>query len=251
MSEKFFLKWNDFHSNISQSFSMLRKEDYLYDVTLTGDDHKHVRAHKLVLSAASEYFSNIFRQNSDNSNIIICFDGVNVVDIENALNYMYNGEIQIYQDDLDRFLSVAQKLKLKGLLGGDSDYVDEKRNIPNDSTEVDNMSIKEMEYTEKLKMKVKANIPWQPRNVTNSISTIENCNISNVGEQVNSMLEKTVDGKFMCKVCGKISNIVTNMRNHIEIHIEGLLFSCQECEKTFKSKRALNHHKVTFHDQFL
>ena len=100
MSEKCFLKWNDFHSNISQSFSTLRKEDNLSDVTLTGDDHKHVRAHKLVLSAASEYFSNIFRQNSDNSNIIICFDGVNVVDIQNALNFMYNGEIQIYQDDL-------------------------------------------------------------------------------------------------------------------------------------------------------
>ena len=49
MSEKFSLKWNDFHSNVSKSFSLLRNEDYLHDVTLVSDDHKKVSAHKLVL----------------------------------------------------------------------------------------------------------------------------------------------------------------------------------------------------------
>ena len=29
---------------------------------------------------------------------------------------MYNGEVQIFQEDLDRFLNVAQRLKLEGLL---------------------------------------------------------------------------------------------------------------------------------------
>ena len=34
MSEKFCLKWNDFHSNVSKSFGLFRNEDYLHDVTL-------------------------------------------------------------------------------------------------------------------------------------------------------------------------------------------------------------------------
>ena len=63
MPEKFDLKWNDFHSNVSKSFGLLRNEDYLHDVTLVSDDYKQVTAHKLVLSACSEYFKNIFRNN--------------------------------------------------------------------------------------------------------------------------------------------------------------------------------------------
>ena len=56
MTEKFSLKWNDFHSNVSKSFSLLRNEEYLHDVTLVGDDHKQISAHRLVLSACSDYF---------------------------------------------------------------------------------------------------------------------------------------------------------------------------------------------------
>ena len=63
MSEKFCLKWNDFDSNVCKSFGILRNEEYLQDVTLVSDDHKKVVAHKLVLSACSEYFRDIFKNN--------------------------------------------------------------------------------------------------------------------------------------------------------------------------------------------
>ena len=59
MSEKFCLKWNDFHSNVSKSFSLYRNEENLHDVTLVTDDHNKVSAHKLVLSACSGYFRDI------------------------------------------------------------------------------------------------------------------------------------------------------------------------------------------------
>ena len=56
MSEKFCMKWNDFHSNVSKSFGVFRNEEYLHDVTLVSDDQLQVSAHKLVLSASSQYF---------------------------------------------------------------------------------------------------------------------------------------------------------------------------------------------------
>ena len=62
MSEKFCLRYNDFQSNVSKSFSTLRNEDLYYDVTLVSDDQKQVPAHKLILSACSEYFRNILKQ---------------------------------------------------------------------------------------------------------------------------------------------------------------------------------------------
>ena len=55
MADKFSLKWNDFQSNVSKSFSLLRNEDYLHDVTLVSNDHSKIKAHKLVLSAWVKY----------------------------------------------------------------------------------------------------------------------------------------------------------------------------------------------------
>ena len=115
MSEKFCLKWNDFHSNVSKSFGLFRNEVYLHDVTLVSDDHKKVSAHKLVLSACSEYFREIFK-NNQHSHPLICLDGVSSEDLKNITDYIYNGEVMILQDKLDKFLALAQRLRLVGLI---------------------------------------------------------------------------------------------------------------------------------------
>ena len=135
MAEKFCLKWNDFNSNVSKSFSLLRNEDYLHDVTLVGDDHKQILAHKLVLSACSEYFRNIFKNNK-HSHPLICLDGINSQDLNNVMDYIYNGEIQIYQDDLDRFLTIAQRLKLEGLLSSGTTEGTKEENVQEDKQEI-------------------------------------------------------------------------------------------------------------------
>ena len=58
-SEKFSLKWNDFEKNVSKSFSQMRQQTGLFDVTLVSSDQKQVSAHRLVLSACSDFFKNI------------------------------------------------------------------------------------------------------------------------------------------------------------------------------------------------
>ena len=114
MIEKFCLKWIDFESNVSKSFSLLRNEEYLHNVTLVCDDNSQVSAHKLVLSACSEYFKTIFRNNNHPSPLI-CLEGVSSPDLRNILEYMYNGKANILQENLDNFLSLAKRLKLLGL----------------------------------------------------------------------------------------------------------------------------------------
>ena len=135
MGEKFCLKWNDFETNVSKSFSILRNEEYLHDVTLVCDDNSQISAHRLVLSACSEYFKTIFRNNC-HPNPLICLEGVSSLELRNILDYMYIGEANIFQDNLDSFLSLAQRLKILGLLrvlrlikviSGMKKVVDEKR----------------------------------------------------------------------------------------------------------------------------
>ena len=58
--EKFSLKWNDFQSNLLDTFKTIRYEENLCDVTLMCGEEV-VNAHKLVLSASSDLFLNLFR----------------------------------------------------------------------------------------------------------------------------------------------------------------------------------------------
>ena len=116
MSEKLSLKWNDFQSNVSKSFGLLRQEYFLHDVTLVADDKKQISAHRLVLSACSEYFKEVLKNNAQFSHPLLCLNGVGSEDLTNILDYIYNGQVSIYPERLDRFLEVAQRFKLEGLL---------------------------------------------------------------------------------------------------------------------------------------
>merc|ERR1712055_192750 len=120
MSEKFCLKWNNFQTNVSRTFSILRNEDEFLDVSLVSEDQKMMSAHKLVLSACSPYFKHILTMNK-HSHPLLCLDGVSSGELQFVLDYIYNGEVQVYQEQLDRFLEVAQRLKLEGLTGNDGE----------------------------------------------------------------------------------------------------------------------------------
>ena len=239
MSDKFCLKWNDFQANISKSFSQFRNEDYLHDVTLVSDDHKKLAAHKLVLAACSEYFKDIFK-NNQHSHPLLCLDGISSEDLKNIMDYMYNGEVQIYQENLDRFLNVAQRLKLEGLIGGKEEKEDLVHEYHNDEfrTEINSSSQTEKKQFE-MSMKTVA-IKTDDENLIN--------------EQVLQYMEECSDGRFKCTVCGKMSNEKAkksvqkaDMKKHMQTHMDGLTYTCSLCQKTFRSKNALSAHKSISH----
>ena len=65
------------------------------------------------------YFKPILKNSKKNFNLALCLEGVSKQDLNNCLDYMYNGEVQIYQDELDRFLNIAKRFQIKGLLNTD------------------------------------------------------------------------------------------------------------------------------------
>ena len=58
--QQFCLRWNNFQSNIVSSFETLLNHEELVDVTLSAEG-KCVRAHKVLLSACSPYFRELFQ----------------------------------------------------------------------------------------------------------------------------------------------------------------------------------------------
>ena len=250
MSEKFSLKWNDFHSNVSKSFSLLRNEDYLHDVTLVSDDHKKVSAHKLVLSASSEYFRDIFK-NNQHSHPLICLGRVSNEELQNRMDYIYNGEVQIFQENLERFLGVAKRLKLEGLIGGkQEEYEVEMDNKDFVDTFIPSLAetpSKPIPCNRPILKSEKKEMSSRTNNaVATAIATVALAT-NNLEKQVNKYLEECSDGTFSCSVCGKTSSRKQDTQRHIETHIDGLSYECQVCGKTFRSKNSLNTHKSVYH----
>jgi len=118
-SEKFCLRWNDFERNISGAFRELREDKDFFDVTLACDDDQ-IQAHKVILSACSPFFRTILRRNR-HEHPLLFLKGVKYVDLVSVLNFMYHGEVNVAQEELNSFLAVAEDLKVKGLTQNNSE----------------------------------------------------------------------------------------------------------------------------------
>ena len=117
-SEKFCLRWNDFERNISHAFQELREDKDFFDVTIACDDEQ-MKAHKVILAACSPFFKTILLRNK-HEHPLLYLKGVKCVDLVSVLSFMYHGEVNVAQEDLNSFLSVAEDLKVKGLTQNES-----------------------------------------------------------------------------------------------------------------------------------
>ena len=257
MSEKFCLKWNDFENNVSKSFGLLRNEEYLHDVTLLCDDNSQVSAHKLVLSACSEIFKTIFK-NHRHQNTLICLEGVTPNDLENILDYMYIGETNVFQENLDKFLSIAQRLKVLGLLQKETDEEGANDSITKNSHEEIEKPYQNANYKEDVIPPSMANgnsrkVKKEHSSGSKERSLAINGNDQNeIRQSIDMHLEICDDGSLKCTICGKTdkgnrASGKSLMRCHIETHIEGLSYQGPLCDKTFRSVNSLRAHKSRFH----
>ena len=268
MTQKFTVKWKDFKSNVSKSFGLLRYEEYLHDVTLVSDDEKQISAHKLVLSACSDYFKNIFKNyKSSTSCLLICLSGVSTHNLENMLEYMYNGEVQINQTDLDQFMEIAQKFTLQGLVSDQSseivkqDYMEDFHNrIPELVRET------QLEWMEEKSQSL--------NNIVNSApASDQNCEIVKQDykeEFHNGIPESVREAKLesMEERSESVTNIVNSENMSIKsmavdeippldllvtkdpdlkVQIERPMFLCTECEKEFPKRWMLKRHTKDYH----
>ena len=251
-SENFSLKWIDFQSNLTSSIQDLRSDHEFADVTLVSMDNQRIEAHKVILSSASMFFKSVL-SGMKHSHPMIYMKGVSAKKLEPIVHFIYHGEVNVYQADLDDFLQLAEELGLKGLNG----------------------STKETETIEHLEKNIHKPVANQRKMVsvndltlTNTITDNEtvvaevkteyqeskpdNLPISSgkehaeLDEIINSMLAK-VDGVWVCTKCDKTSKHKTHMKSHIEIHIEGMSHPCGFCGKTLRSRTCLQAHITRKH----
>jgi len=85
-------------------------------VTLGCEDGQQIEAHKVILAASSPFFQRILKRNK-RSQPLIYMKGMRSDDLTAIIDFLYYGEANIYQENLDSFLAIAEELQLKGLEG--------------------------------------------------------------------------------------------------------------------------------------
>jgi len=141
-SEKFCLKWNDFETNISLAFRDLRDNKDFFNVTLCCDDDSQVDAHKTILSACSPFFRSVLKRNP-HQHPLLYLKGVKYKEMVAILDFMYMGEVNVAQDELNSFLAVAEDLRVKGLTQGNSESSNSKTKSESKSSRVRDSSLQD------------------------------------------------------------------------------------------------------------
>ena len=257
MSEKLCLQWNDFKDNVKVAFANFREDKDFSDVTLACEDGEQVEAHKLVLAASSPFFQNLFKRNK-HPHPLVYMRGLKSDDLLAILDFLYNGEANVNQDNLDSFLALAEELQLKGLRS----QVEKEEEAPQGKYKTEITPAVNPNFG---KTKRKTNNLHPETNLENRSLALPNLlsgDIQELDNQVQSMMEKgtnlvtcgkdkngkeTLRTAFVCKVCLKEGQMV-NIRNHIEAnHLEGISIPCSLCQNLFRSRKALGKHKVAYH----
>ena len=209
---------------------------------------------------------------------MIYMRGMKAKELEAIVDFIYYGEANIYQDDLDGFLALAEELQLKGLAGSQDKTYEEEFTKKNVAQTKPKLKPVRQPMTTLPEYKTKTERSWQVQsergsdsdqkdlvkyNESNSIlqsdetnyelvpteagNFVVNANMEDIKGQINSMMEKGSNGEYKCIVCEKSLRNRQDMSRHIETHIEGITYPCNQCGTLKRSSVALKIHRSRFH----
>ena len=258
------MQWDDFQNIVSSAFGDLKDDPDLTDVTLVCEDGKQVEAHKVVLASTSPFFMDLLKRNR-HPHPLIYMRGIKSDVLMAMVEFFYKGEANVFQENLDTFLALADEMRLKGLSRTDEQQETEghpqiDRNLKRifeSPMLVQPTHKKETDKGKETKQQHSPKIFSETAVALND--SVEVGNLEMLDEQIRSMMEKgekkishNVKGNNqgysrICKVCGE-EGVMNVIKAHIEAkHITGITHTCDICGKSSKTKNSLVVHKSTYH----
>jgi len=270
------LQQSNFPANFVGSFQNLREAGELFDVTLACDDQS-IEAHKVLIAACSPFFRHVLAQTKHtHTHPFIYLKGVVAQDLISLLDYVYTGEARVVAENVNRFIEVANELKIKGLAESGLEDEDTKNNsnkeLKNEKYEPIESAKKNLELTDAEEDNSRSNIIVEDNIKLMEESPNDDMDNSNFNQddknvkeeedtsdidqylilkrEITKRIEKIPDivGKsWRCTECGRTSKRRDNLGLHVETHLKGFTHSCVFCEKTCKTRNTLQLHMHTMH----
>lgn len=131
VSERCHLQRSNHQAEMMSSFTKLLLNESLVDVTLACEGVR-LKAHRIVLSACSPYFQEIFEDNPCQHPVVI-LKGVRFSDLKSIIDFVYQGEVDIKPQNLNCFLKTAKTLQISGLPNCENDITLQNGHLRNDN----------------------------------------------------------------------------------------------------------------------
>ena len=251
-NEKLCLKWNDFQPSLQSAFGKYRSGTDFSDVTLACEG-QIIKAHKVILSACSPFFRNLLISHLHPQPLVV-MRGTRFSDLVSMLDFIYLGEANIFQEQVESFLALAEELELHGLAtevaGTEASRSSEDKGLSGLKSNFGQSKRREKETNknkslisradDKIKiegdllstMNLRLRTDPQKQTIVIDPSTLA------VIDSLYQMSENT----YACKHCKYTNRNRAQLRDHVQKHIEGLEIPCQVCNKVYRSAGALRHH---------
>ena len=170
--------------------------------------------------------------------------GLKASDLAAVIDFIYQGEASIYQDQLESFLALAEELELKGLSESSKEVgelvkeEDAKENFDNRQHRTDTVHHTQKGMDEGQDLKYNQG-QFEVQSRSKQTPLIDPF----IMARIESMIERHSDGSFSCVKCDFKAKKKGHMKEHTEKHIEGLEYPCNSCNKVFRSSQSLRDHK--------
>ena len=246
------IKWDLFNLNLRTSLQDIRNKKELFDVTLVCEDEE-IPCHKLVLSASSSFFRNMF---SKHHNPLIYLVNINIKDLSKLVDFMYNGEVEIKEENIRSFLATAEILKVKGLhVPNPSEYLAADPHVTSDVDSEDRSETQDAEFGD---LPTLGNPESQSKNIskpTSSTSPEENIVIplafdhflsQNMNTRQTCTDQDDQVNFFNCDICHEILKTKKLLYRHKKKQ-NGEQIPCDVCGKLYNRKDTMINHKMKFH----
>jgi len=266
--ESYNLNWEEFDAYTSLTFKQLLSKPDFTDVTLACEGEETIEAHKVILSACSPFFDRILKKNSHTHPLIFLTD-VTHSDLKSIINFMYLGQTNVVQEDLQRFLKVATKFQVRGLTDGkkkgsvvqntaisiedeeaihpeEENLVQEQDGIVNAQSSLDNVVMLEDENRVD-DFDYKCDLGNSSGFYHGSTEEHNDINSSLLMDGFRMVPEKV----FPCDQCDYKASYSCNLNSHKRTVHEKLFFQCHLCAYKSSRKDRLNKHVLSKHSSVL
>ena len=166
-------------------------------------------------SSSSSFFKRILQQNP-HQNPLLYLSGISFSDLAAIVKFLYFGEVDIAQGDLETFLIAAKKLEIEGLQN-----TEEEENSDGD------IDLKPLIYNPDVEL-------------IDSKFDIKN-------SYENEFPNSGQFSKHSCEQCGKIFTQVGTLSRHKKTVHGGVKYSCNHCEREYTQSGDLTKHVKTKH----
>jgi hypothetical protein len=272
-NEVFSLKWNFFQNVGKEMFQNIQTDQTFSDVTLVCDGNQQIKAHKVILSACSQFFKDILLANP-HPHPLLFLKGVKMSILDKIIGFVYQGEAEVNQHELDNFLSVAVELKIKGLHNRNegASYketedvdIDIDIDIDEDNGTIEDDGLKPQDDCGNKENIKKHTVFKEETQINKGLEVKEELKENHVKPDQNKLCmtcDKTFKNpgqlyrhvqsvhegvKHDCTYCRKSFSTIDSLGRHVKVAHENIRYNCDHCESSYTSTSAIKRHKLKHH----